>query len=251
MSDTNALRARIASEANRPLTDDFGNSGETFATAVNREINNAITHYAATRFTWNEVQPPSEFTTTVSGTRNYSLPSTFTMIDTLKLIYTGNYITLGKRSFSEIDGMDTKVTAATGVPSVYCIYGNTIRLFPAPNGAYTLVASGIRSPMPTSLTGSYTAVATVYPHSLTVTSTASHNSRRDGWTMAGAALISARARAAIQINYLNNERAITEMAMLAQTGQQYLSVRERQAHQMVLGAMVSLESDGRIKGYTL
>jgi len=249
VSDTNALRARIASELNRSLTDDFGNSGETFATAVNREINNAIRHYEAVRFRWNEVLPASQFQTTVSGTRSYSMPQVFTRIDTLKLVYNGNYITLNKRNLAEIDGTDTKVTGALGVPNVYCIYGNQVRLYPVPNGAYTLVATGISSPMPTSVTGSYTAVETVPPHSLTVTSTASHNARRDGWTSAGADLICARAKAAIQVNYLRDQIALIEMGTLA--GTDFLSLREKQAFNRHRAASAELQATGRILGYDL
>jgi len=67
--DTNYLRARIASELNRSLADAFGNSGETFATAVNRAINQAIAHYESQPFRWNKIRR-SEWATSVAYTPN-------------------------------------------------------------------------------------------------------------------------------------------------------------------------------------
>lgn len=226
MSDTDTMRARIASELNRSLTDSFGNGSETFATAVNREINSSIQHYEANRMRWNEVYA-NEFATTVDGTRSYSLPANFVVMDSLKIVYNGNYITLERRSNEWVEQRDSKQSALTGVPGKYTLYGNVARPFPVPNGAYTLVASFIKKELPTSITGSFTAVIPAAgSYSLTVTTTASHNNRTNGWFQDGEALIRSRTVAALEVHYLRKANAIREMQALAIRGMTYLSARE-------------------------
>lgn len=252
MSDTNAMRTRIASELNRSLTDNFGNSGETFATAVNREINAAIKHYESTRFRWNEIRE-SEFATTVAGTRTYSLPADFLAMDTLKIVYSGNYQMLKRDRWGNIEEMDVVANGSSrGVPDSYAIYGNILRLFSVPNGAYTMVASYIQRPFPTSLTGSYTTVIPVAgSYSLTVTTTASHNNRTNGWMQDGDPLIRARAKASILVNYLGNETAISEMRQLQAQGDSYLSVMEKIAFERMADETFDMLSTGLIKPYCI
>jgi hypothetical protein len=251
MSDTNTLRSRIASELNYGLTDAFGNSGETFATVVNREINAAIRHYETTRFRWNEVRE-FEFATTVSGTRTVSLPANLIRMDTLKLIYSGAYVELSKRTSEEIERKDTDVSGTTGIPSIYAIHGNMVRLYVTPGGAYTLAASYIRRFLPTSLTGSYTAqIRTAGTYSLTVTTTASHNARADGWTTDGMELVMARAKAAVEINYLKRPEAQAEARGMAMTRQPFLSTREAQAFERLNDEMVDMSTSGYIKPYCI
>lgn len=251
MSTTDVLRARIASELNRPLTGSFGNSGETFAIVVNREINAAIRHYQSQPFRWNQVMN-SETNTTVSGTRSYSLPADFLSMTTLKLIYNGNYIPVKRASFEWIDARDTKVTAFTGIPTRYAIYSNILRLFPAPNGAYTLVASYTKRFLPTSVTGSYTAVIPVAgSYTMTVTTTASHNNRLNGWTTDGSALIRARATAAIKINYLKNTQAIAEFEGILSRREPYLCAAEAVAYQQLVDETFDIVATGLIKAYPI
>lgn len=251
MSDTNALRARIASELNRALTDTFGNSGETFATVVNREINAAVKHYESTRFRWNEVRE-STLLTMVSGTRTYSLPADFIAMDALKYVYNGNYIPVTPLSYDEIERKDTRVTAITGTPNHYAIYGNVMRFFPAPNGAYTLIGSYIRRFLPTSLTGSFCAAMPMGgSYTLTVTTTASHNNRLNGWTTDGEELIRARAKAAIQILYLKNAEAIAEMQGVVARREPYLSVQEGIAFEALQDETFDVLATNTIKPYRL
>lgn len=253
MSSTNALRSRIASELNRALTDAFGNSGETFATVVNREINAAIQHYESTRFRWNEVRR-FDFATTAAGVRSVSLPANFVMIDTLKIKYGGNLLDIRKISIEELDDKDTLIsaTSASGIPSDYAVYGNVLQLYPAPGAAYTLVASYIRRFLPTSVTGSYTAVIPLSgSYSLTVTSSTSHVNRINGWTTDGEPLIRARARAAILINYLKKPDAIQEAALLASSRQSFLSVMEMQAFQALNDQTFDAVSMGRVRAYKI
>jgi hypothetical protein len=248
--DTNTLRARIASELNRALADSFANSGETVATVVNREINSAIKHYESTRFRWNEVFE-NEFGVTVSGTRVYTSPASFVRIDTLKLKYNSGFIDLKKRSFEEIDRNDTRTAGTPGLPSVYCIVANQIRPFPTPNGAWTLVASGIKRFLPTSITDSTTTIVLMGGHSITVTTTTSHKNRRNGWTTDGEELIRARALASIEIFYLKKDRAIAEYRMLEMKNQPFLSIRERQVYERLSDETNDILATGRVRGYGL
>lgn len=252
MHDTNDLRIRIASELNRALTDSFGNSGETFATAVNREINSAIKHYESTRFRWNEVRE-NKWAVTVAGTRTYSLPANFVRMDTLKVIYSGNYIPVRKKSWEELDEMDTQSTTnSRGIPTWYAVYGNVVRLFSIPQGAYSLVGSFIRRFLPTSLTGSFTSIIPMGGgYSLTVTTTASHNNRLDGWTTDGEMLIRARAKAAVRVNYLKDQAAISEMNNLAMLGLAFLSIQERQSYERLAAETSAMLSTGYVRGYGL
>lgn len=251
MSDTNALRTQLASELNRALTDSFGNSGETFATAINRAINGAIQHYESDAFRWNQVFN-SEFATTVAGTRTYSLPQDFIRMDTLKLIYSGSYLDIEKKSFKEIDAKDKSVSSGRGVPSEYATYANVLRLYPPPVGAYTLVASYMRRYLPTSVTGSYTAVIPFAgSYSMTVTTTASHNNRLNGWTTDGAELIRARAKAALQVNYLKDAAAISEAQSFALSRQPYLCAREALAYLALVDETEELAATGLIRPYCI
>lgn len=251
MSSTNDMRVRIASELNRALSDGFGNSGETVATAINRCINAAIQHYESTRFRWNEVRE-SEFATTVAGTRNVSLPANFISMDTLKLVYSGGYQKVTKRSWEEIDTKDTRVSGSSGIPSEYTIYGNVLRLNPTPNAALTLVASFIKRELPTSCTGSYTAVIPIgSSYSLTVTSTASHNNRINGWFTDGEALIRARAKADMLINYIKKPEAIAEMQGVVSRREPYLSVQEGLAYERLADETSDALATGSVRPYCI
>lgn len=253
MSDTNALRQRIAGELLlRPenLVAFKGLPTLTFARAINHEINSAIRHYESTRFRWNETRE-SEFATTVSGTRVYSLPASLVRLDTLKVIYSTSYIPIHLRTWEEIEERDRRVTAADGVPTTAALYGNILRLYPVPNGAYTLVGSYIFRVRPTSLTASYCAIIAMGGGSLTATSTASHNNRLDGWTTDGEELVRARALAGVEINYLKNERALVEMGMLAQAREPYLSVREQQAFTRLADEAQDFGAPGLIRPYNI
>lgn len=251
MSDTSALKARIASELGRALTLAYGNSGETFETAINREINAAIRHYESGRFRWNE-RNNVEWTTTVAGTRTYSLPADFLRMDTLKLVRNNQYQKIKRASWEAIDDKDLFVSGSSrGIPCEFAIHGNQLRLYPVPQDAYTLVGSYIARTLPTSLSGSYTAQIPFGSYSLTVTSTASHNNRVNGWTTDGADLIKARAKAAVQINYMKVPAAMSEAQLLAAGREDFLSIQEKNAYNALADKTFDALATGRIEGYRL
>lgn len=253
MSDTNTLRARIASELQFPLTNSFGTTGETFATAVNRCINSAQKHYESTRFRWNE-RKNNEFATGVAGTRTYSLPADFISMDSLKVKYSDSQLQLKKRSWEELDAKDTQISGnSRGIPCEYAIGGNVVKLWPIPSSVtMTFAASYIRRFLPTSVTGSYTAVMPMAgSYSLTVTTTASHNNRCNGWTTDGEELIRTRAVADIKINYRRNPTAMAEMARLFVAREAFLSIHERQAYERLSDETFDAVATGRIRPYQL
>lgn len=248
MSNTEALRQRIADELEREPSDIIGSPSLSVGYVINREINSAIRHYESSRFRWNETRE-SEWVTTSSGTRTYALPAGFIRMDTLKLKYNNAYITLHPRVWDDLEERDRQVTGASGIPYEYAIYGNILRVYPIPNQSLTLVGSFLTRTRPTSLSGSYCAVVTMGGSSMTATSTASHNNRMDGWTTDGEELIRARAAAAVSINYLRDQDAIGEMRGLLAMREPYLSIRERLAYERLSDEAQDATGAGIIRPY--
>lgn len=250
MSDTNTLRARIASELNRQPTDIIGTPSLSVGYVINREINSAIQHYESNRFRWNE-RREDEFAVTVSGQRTYSLPADFISMDTLKVVDSNYYVTLQPRTWGYLENQDRDINTSEGTPDEYALYGNVLRVYPVPNDSMTLVASYIYRHPPTSLTGSYCAVITMGGGSLTISTTASHNNRMNGWTTDGEELIRARAVASIEINYLKNIDNIGEMRQLSATNKPFLSIREYSAYERLIDETKDFQASGRVRPYTL
>jgi hypothetical protein len=253
-NDTNALRAQIASELNRSLADAFGNSGETFATAVNREINNAIAHYESQPFRWNMAYR-SEWATATAFVPAVSLPPDFIEMRRLEIIYTGRYHELEKVTLNEVSRINfaPSMTAySTALPSKYAIEGNVILLAPPSSATRTLAATYTKRYLPTSITDS-TTTKHVFAGSLTmtVTTTTSHKNRTNGWTTDGAALIRARAKASILINYSKDGDAIQEMAIIAQRGESFLCAMEAFAYKALADKTFDAYAIGKIRGYGL
>jgi|TARA_Y100000034_G_C6886891_1_gene407317 hypothetical protein len=243
--DTAFLRQRIADELERQPSDLIGSPSLSVGLVVNREINSAIKHYESTRFRWNE-EREAAIATTVAGTRTYALPGNFVKMDSIKLIYSGGYIPLRKRSWSHIEDVDRRVAGSRGISDEYTIYGNVLRVYPAPNGAYTVVASYIKRLGMTSLTGSYCSSMTMTP-----TSTASHNNRRNGWTIDGEALVRARTVAAFRLYYERDEQSIAEEALLSQQRNPFLSLREMNTYQSLADEINDALATGSIRPYAI
>ena len=235
MSDTNAMRARIQAELH-DRTD--------LSQAINRSINDAIKHYESTRFRWNEFTETT-IASTASGTQDYSLPGGFVSFDFLKVDYNGSWVPIRPWTWEEMSEADRDSDdSITGLPTRYAVRGNIVRLFPIPNGAYSLVGSGIQRLGLTSLTGSYCGSMTLTP-----TSTASHNNRLNGWFTDGEELIRARAKALVKINYLEDERALLEAGAITSRGRHFLSMMEMQAYERLADETSDALSSGRIKPY--
>ena len=248
---------RIASELNRALSDSYGNSGETIGLIINRSINAAIRHYESYRFRWNEVRR-REFGTTTAYDPNVSLPADFIMMTMLEVIYSNRYEPSGGierttvEEVNELNYSPSLTAASVAIPAKYTIEGNLLVLAPPTNAARTLAGSFIRRFPPTSLTGSYTAqIPVAGSYSLTVTTTASHNSRINGWTTDGEELIRARAKADVLLNYLKHPEAMQEAAGLAFKGENFLSVHEMVAFKAIQDETFDAVATGRVKAYRI
>jgi hypothetical protein len=254
MSSTNTLKARIASELNRSLTDAFGNAGETFAYVVNKALNQAQQHYESQPFRWNQVRR-SEWTTATLGATGFSLPADFIEMRKLEIIYNAQFFNIPKASIEDVDQINChpSMTAyASTIPVKHAIEGNMVRIAPPTNATRTLAASYTRRFLPTSITGSETVVIPVAgSYSLTVTTSASHHNRINGWTTDGADLICARAKAIIKIDYLNDSDAKQEMAMIGQGGLRFLSIAEKQAYDALADETFDALALGKIRKYGL
>jgi len=254
LSSTDTMRARIASELNRALADTFGNSGETFATVVNRAINSAIRHYESQPFRWNQVRR-NEWVTTANGVANVSLPANLLSLRKLEIIYSSAYYELPLLPIERVDNINRfpSMTAySVPIPTGYGLESNVVVLAPPVNATRTLAATYIQRFLPTSCTGSYTAVIPVSgSYTLSVTTTASHNNRINGWYSDGAELIRARARADILINYIKKQEAIAEMQGIASRREPYLCVQEAIAYESLRDKTDDLLATGRVRPYCI
>lgn len=250
MGSTNDLRVRIGSELNRALSDSYGNAGESIATIINREINAAIAHYESNTFRWNHVRR-SEFATATAGAQSVSLPADFIAMTRLEIIYSNQFFDIPKASVDEANTLNYRPSMTANsvpIPVRHAIDGNLLILAPPTNATRTLAASYIKRFLPTSLTGSYTTeIAVAGSYSITVTTTASHNSRMNGWTTDGEQLIRARAKAAVLINYLKKPEAIQEAAGIALRGESFLSVQEMNAYKGLADETFDALATGKIK----
>lgn len=246
MTDTANMRTRIADELNRLPSEIIGSPSLSVGLVINREINSAIKHYESMRTSWSEVKD-AVFGETTSGQRSYSLSTSdirWLKIDSIKLEYNNSYITLDPITWSEMEEKDRQITGSLGLPQNYVIYSKQVRMYPVPNASLTILISYLERPLLTSLTGCLTGTGSQTP-----TSTASHNNRLGGWYDDGAALIRARAKAAVQIKYLRDGNATAEAALIAQTGGSFLSMIEKQAYEQLTDEIQDQLSTGRLKPY--
>lgn len=102
---------------------------------ISSAISTAIEVYEPERFWFNEIRAT---TTTANGQEWYDLPSDFLDIDTLTVTVNNNAYPLLQRDFKTIDDWFITASTYTGYPSDYCIYDEQLRLYPVPNGAYTM-----------------------------------------------------------------------------------------------------------------
>lgn len=104
------------------------------AAVVDDYINDAIAHYQRYRFWFNETSATQN---TSDGTATYAWPTDMVELDSL-IITVGTTLTpLRQVAPRDIDEMYVSSTFK-GVPSVYADYKQQFRLYPTPNGTYTL-----------------------------------------------------------------------------------------------------------------
>lgn len=218
MSEFTDMRSRIADELNR----------SDLTTEIDRQINSAVRHYESTRMRWNEVKDWN-VGTTAAGQRYYSLTIDFIRFDSLKIIRNGNYVSLTPKTFDWIDQRDTRDTPIQSVPSVYTVYGDLLRIYPTADSSMTMLGAYLKRAQPAN-------------ESLTACSSTT-------WLhlTGGEELIRARAVAGVRIDRLRQRDALLEAAMLAQSRESFLSIKESVAHLSLISERNAALSTGRIK----
>lgn len=121
------LRARIEDDIDR--TD--------LTSQVQKAINRSINFYNRKRTYFNEQQAT---TNTVSGTEYYAIPGDTKEIDSLVITVSNTKYELVRKPFLYIDKQSI-LTSNTGRPVFWALYKEEIRLYPIPDGAYTLTIS--------------------------------------------------------------------------------------------------------------
>lgn len=154
-------------------------------------ILDAIKGWKNYRFRFNEL---STTLTTVAGTTDYTTATGLTdgiiEIDEMTIVYSGSRCRLDEVTASEYADMNASNPATRGVPSYYTWYGDTLRLYPAPNAVYTI---------------------TMYYHG-EILPVLSSDSDTNAWTNQGETLIRNTAKADLCANVLRDPQA----AQLAQ-----------------------------------
>lgn len=124
MASFAAMEARIIAELHR----------DDIASVVDDFINDAINHYSRFRFWFNETSATQN---TASGTATYNWPTDMVELDSLTLTANGTTYKLRQMAPSEVDEVVFN-TSLTGVPTDFALYAKQFRLYPTPNGTYTL-----------------------------------------------------------------------------------------------------------------
>lgn len=245
MSDTARMRQVIADELNRRPSEIIGSPSLTVESAINREINAALSHYAGLRTWWME-KKDSVVGVTVDGTRSYSLSSDVIKPDSIKLEYNNSYIYLIETTWDEMEEQDRQITGSKGIPQDFVIYGNELRMYPVPNQSMTILMSYTMRPRLTSLTGSTTASGT---STASPSSSGSHHNQVGGWYVYGESLIRHRAKAGVLINYLRDTHARQQAALLASGNMEFLSMEEKQAYTQVRDEVNDRIAAGKTQPY--
>jgi hypothetical protein len=133
MSTYGAMQTRIADEIVR----------SDLTTQIQKAILTAIVHYARERLWFNESRAQLD---TVNGQEYYGLPTDFVDEDSLTIeINSGRTYPLVPRSWQFIEDVNFAGSTLTSYPQDYTIFAGQIRLYPVPNGVYTLFIAYVRS----------------------------------------------------------------------------------------------------------
>ena len=101
-------------------------------------IQSAISFYEDTSFWFNDEIATAS---TTNGTEYYALPTDFRADRSLTCTVNGNSYPLRRQSQKTLDNWFINSSNYTGYPSDYGIYKEQFRLYPIPNGTYTLTLS--------------------------------------------------------------------------------------------------------------
>ena len=126
MADTYGdIQTRIANELNR--TD--------LTAEIKDAIQSAIAYYAAEHFYFNEKRA---YRLTVDGREYYGLPDDFVDMVIMTVTVTGNYTyKLNPRTHAYIEELNTNQSWKSR-PTEFALWNDQVRIYPIPNGTYTL-----------------------------------------------------------------------------------------------------------------
>lgn len=130
MSTLAALKSRIADELAR--TD--------LNSQIAQAVSEAIYDYQSTRFSFNQAR---ESLSTVADQEFYTsddLPGEVIEIDSIRATINGRTYQLAVWGYQELDRI-ASTTNTTGQPLAWAWYAEELRLYPVPDGAYTLTIS--------------------------------------------------------------------------------------------------------------
>lgn len=105
-------------------------------------IQDAIKHWEQTGFWFQEEKAT---TTTVASQTYYGLPSDFLHPKSAKITHGNSYHNLTLKTQDELENEDPGTAQLTGVPDWWGIERSQLRLFPTPNGVYTVTFLYIKS----------------------------------------------------------------------------------------------------------
>ena len=102
------------------------------------EIKTSIAHYEKRRFWFVEGRATAS---TTSGTEYYALPTDFLDEDIISIQVNNWTYPLIKRTWGTIEDWFVQSNTFLGYPTDFALYQEQIRLYPIPNGTYTLTIS--------------------------------------------------------------------------------------------------------------
>lgn len=191
-------------------------------TQTEAAIRSAVNHYAGERWWFNE---SNSHTICISSTTDtYALPENFERLDEYNLVLSGPIILqIDQQTFQTISDWQTGTTV--GQPTDFCIYENSLVVFPAPDANYTTILSY-----------------------LTTVSTLTTTTCTNAFMTYGEEMIRSRARADIMINFLRDEGATAEYLTMMQSGLPFYSHRERSAYGVMRFRANRRLTTGRLSG---
>jgi hypothetical protein len=128
MSDYGDLTSKILDDLHR----------DDLTSQVSLAIQSAIDFYGGERFWFNEARATAS---TQSGQEFYDLPDDFVDIDSLIITINNYSYPLIQRDYQQTDSWYVSSNNYTGYPSDFAIYEEQLRLYPIPNGTYTMTIS--------------------------------------------------------------------------------------------------------------
>jgi len=213
MSTFGDMKTRIADELSR----------SDLTTQIGLEILTAISHYENQRWWFGETRATAS---TVASVAYVAMPTDLLDEDSLTVTLNGTKYQLTRRAYDWIDKVDSGQNP--GQPSYFAFYQEQIRLYPIPDAVYTLTFSYIKSQTALSL-----------------------DADTNDWTNAGEALIRARAKAAVRINYLNDAGALQEAQAYALNRQDFLCTQEAVAYRSLKQRSDNYVSTGQIEPWCI